>query len=146
MTVLLEYKIPGKVCQGNGRYLCARTGLNGEVGRVGDDQRGRCCLHGGDFVGQARLPGFVKMPVRRPGCVDIDLEGAVLDTADVLLFGTMLPLDRQAVAEKRGWDRSAEDDGQIWYEGTQSVEYRHHLRRVTVAMSGDGTPNAGQDE
>ena len=88
----------------------------------------------------------MKALVRRPGRVDVDLEGSVLDTADVLLFGTMLPLDRQAVEEKRGWDRSAEDDGQIWHEGTQSVEYRHHLRRVTVAMSGDGTPNAGQDE
>jgi hypothetical protein len=86
------------------------------------------------------------MLVRRPGCVDIDLEGPVLDTADVLLFGTMLPLDRQAVAEKRGWDCSAEDGGQTWQEGTQSVEYRHHLRRVTVSMSGDGTPNAGQGE
>jgi hypothetical protein len=67
-----------------------------------------------------------------------------LDTADVLLRGTEFPLDRQAVAEKRGWDHGAEEGSHSGHESTQSIEYGHHLRSVTVAVSGDRTPNAGQ--
>ena len=55
--------------------------------------------------------------------------------------GLSVRLDRQAVVEKRGWDCGTEDGRQTWYESAQCIEYGHHLRRVTVAMSGDGTPN-----
>ena len=95
---------------------------------------------------QTCFPGLMEVVVRRPGRVDVDLEGSVLDTADVLLYRTECPLDHQAVAEKRGWDCRAEDGGQAWYESAQCIEYGHHLRRVTVAMSGDGAPNARQGE
>src|SRR5215510_138804 len=145
-AIVFEYEIPGKVCQCDSWYLCTGACLDGEVGGVGDNQRGRRRLHCGDFVGQANLPCFVEVVVRLPGCVDIDLEGAILDTADVLRHGTVFPLYRQVVAEKRGWDRRAKDGGQTWHECAKCIKHRHHLRRVTVAMSRDGAPNTRQGE
>ena len=100
MAVLLEHEVPGKACQGDGRYLCAGTGLEGEVGCVADNERGCCHVHGSDLVGQACVPGVVEVLVRLPGRIDVDRERAVLDTADILLNWLMVPGNRQAVAEK----------------------------------------------
>jgi hypothetical protein len=64
-----------------------------------------------------------------------------LETADVLLHGTKFPGDCQSVLEKRSWNRGAEDGSQAGHEGSQRIEYGHHLRRVTIAMSRNRTPN-----
>ena len=55
-------------------------------------------------------------------------------------------MDRQAVSEKRSWDSGAEDGGQIGHEVPEGIEYGHHLRSVTVAMSGDRSTKSGQGE
>jgi len=79
--------------------------------------------------------------MRSPGFGDVDLERAILDTADILLHWLDVPGNRQAVAEKRGWDRGAKDGSRSWHEGAYCIEYRYHLRGVTVSMSGDRAPN-----
>src|SRR5512140_531522 len=98
-------------------------------------------MHVGDFARQAYVPGVVKALVRLPRRFDVDLERTVLDTADILLHRTEFPGDRQTVLEKRGWDRGSKDGCHPGHEGPQCIEYGHYLRRVTVAVSGDGTPN-----
>jgi hypothetical protein len=86
----------------------------------------------------------MEVPICFPGCINVNLEWAVLDTADILLHWLKVPGYRQAVLEKCIRDCRAKDSGHTWYEGTQRIEHGNHLRSVTVSMSGDRTPNAGQ--
>jgi hypothetical protein len=86
----------------------------------------------------------MELSMRCPGCIDIDLERAILDTADILLHWLKVPGYRQVVSEKNGRDCRPKESGHTWYEGTQRIEHGYHLRSVTESMSGDRTPNAGQ--
>jgi hypothetical protein len=56
----------------------------------------------------------MELSMRCPGCIDIDLERAILDTADILLHWLKVPGYRQVVSEKNGRDCRPKESGHTW--------------------------------